>query len=443
VRRAATIRICLATLAAVLALCVLPPGAGAQNFSKEDAIVELNKSRDLVERSVELYGAGKQDEAYTAARNAYLDHFEFVEIPLRVQDEAMTLRLEEDYAHLRNAMEDGAPKQEVNEIAGELRGGLDDVERELATLGIGAPLLAAMLSFVLLFREGLEAVLVVGAILGYLEASRNRQYRGSVIKGAGAAVVATAATFALMTLVLDVAPVQREILEAGTTLLAVAVLFYVSFWLISRLDHRRWMEFVNAKVWAAATTGATLALAGVGFTAVYREGFEMALMYQALFNMTEGLAIWVVVGAVVAAGVLAAVAYAIFKLGRRLPVRTFLMVAVGMVMALSVAFVGNAVRELQQAAVLHVTFLEDFPRLPIFLADLTGIHPTLQSLLAQAALAAVYIAGAIWMFVITPARERRAAAGAPPLPSTGSAPQQSQPQPAAALQTAEERAGSR
>ena len=90
-------------------------------------------------------------------------------------------------------------------------------------------------------------------------------------------MVATVATFALMTLVLDVAPVQREILEAARRCSRSAVLFYVSFWLISRLDHRRWMEFVNAKVWAAATTGATLALAGVGFTAVYREGFETAL----------------------------------------------------------------------------------------------------------------------------------------------------------------------
>jgi high-affinity iron transporter len=439
VTHTATIRTCLAALVALLALTLAPQGASAQSFSKEDAIKELNKSRDEIERSVELYRDGKQDEAYTAARNAYLDHFEYVEIPLRVQDEAMTLRLEEDYANLRNEMEAGAPVHEVDEIAGELRGGLDGVERELAALGIGAPLLAALLSFVLLFREGLEAVLVVAAILGYLEASRNRQYRGSVLKGVGAAVAATAVTFVLMTVLLDVAPVQREILEAGTTLLAAAVLFYVSFWLISRLDHRRWMEFVNAKVWAAATTGATLALAGVGFTAVYREGFETALMYQALFNMTEGLTGWVVVGAAAAAGVLTAVAFAIFRLGRKLPVRTFLTVAVVMVMALSVAFVGNAVRELQQAAILHVTFLEGFPRLPIFLADLTGIHPTLQSLVAQAALAAVYLAGAVWMFAIMPARERRAGRAAP-LPSSD-APPQPQPQSSAPLQPAEEHVG--
>ena len=312
----AGLRIALVTLVAALALLAAPVPAGAQGFSTEDAITELNTSRDLVERSLELYRDGDSDQAYEVARNAYLDHFEFVEIPLRVRDEGMTLRLEEDYARLRNAIESGASTSEVDEIAGELRAGLDDVERELASPGLGAPLLAALLSFILLFREGLEAVLIVAAILGYLEASRNRRYRGSVLKGVGAAVVATVATFLLISLVLELAPVQREILEAATTLLAVVVLFYVSFWLISRLEHRRWMEFVNAKVWAAATTGATLALAGVGFTAVYREGFETVLLYQALLGMTTGLVLWVAVGALAGAVALSVVAYAIFKLGR-------------------------------------------------------------------------------------------------------------------------------
>jgi high-affinity iron transporter len=422
----------LAALVAVLPaalLCSLaaPSGARAQGFGAEDAVKELNTSRDMVERSVELYRDGKRDDAFEAARNAYLDHFEFVEIPLRVRDEGLTLALEEDYADLRNSMKEGASPGRVEESAAELRAGLDRVERELRSPGAAAPLIALMMSFVLLFREGLEAVLVVAAILGYLEASRNGRYRGSVLKGVGAGVLATVATFAAVTLLLDLAPVQRELLEAVTMLVAIAVLFYVSFWLIARLEHRRWMEFVKARVWAAAATGATLALAGVGFTAVYREGFEIVLLYQALFDMTTGLTAWVALGAALAAGVLAAVGVAIFKLGRRLPVRTFLALAVVLVMAMSVAFVGNAVRELQQATVLPLTFLEGVPRLPIFLADLTGWHPTLESLLAQAALTAVYVAGAAWLFAVMPLRERRAAAVAaaeppvePPSPALSS-----------------------
>jgi high-affinity iron transporter len=81
-----------------------------------------------------------------------------------------------------------------------------------------------------------------------------------------------------------------------------------------------------------------------------------------------------------------------------MPIKVFLTTAVVLVMAMSVAFAGNAVRALQEAAVIPVTFVETLPRLPIFLADLTGWHPTVQTIAAQIALATVYIAGAVWTF---------------------------------------------
>lgn len=393
------------TLLAGVLLLAGPP-AGAQ-VSPEEGIAELEVARDLVDRSVELYEGGRGEAAYTAARNAYLDHFEFVEIPLRVRDEGLTLELEEDFAELRNLIQAGAPLDDAEAVASEVQAGLDRVEKVLTDPGLGAPAIAAGFSFTILFREGLEAVLVIAAILGYLEASRNLAYRGPILGGVAAAAGATVLTFVLAALVLSIAPVQRELLEAGTAILAVVLLFYVSFWLVARLDQRRWMEFVKAKVWSAASTGSTLALAAVGFTAVYREGFETVLFYQALLAFAQELEVWVALGAVAGALALAAVGFAIFRAGRRVPLRTFLGAAVVLVMGLSVALVGNAVRALQQAAVLSVTFLEGVPRLPIFLADLTGWHPTLQTILAQAALAAVYVIGAVWMFVVLPRRRRR------------------------------------
>jgi high-affinity iron transporter len=293
------------------------------------------------------------------------------------------------------------------------QGGLDDVERALSEPGIAAPAIAAVYSFTVLFREGVEAVLIVAAVLAYLEASRNLAYRRPVLLGVVTAIVASIATYFVISVILQVAPAQRELLEAITALAAVAVLFYVSFWLLSKVDHRRWMEFVKARVWAAAATGSTLALFGVGFTAVYREGVETALFYQALFGFSRGLEVWVLVGVAVAAASLGAVAWAVFRAGKRIPVRLFLSTAVIVLIVLSVAFAGNTVRAFQQAAVLPVTFLESMPRLPIFLADLTGWHPTLESIIAQLILAAVYGAGALWLFVITP---RRAARGLPVAP---------------------------
>lgn len=394
-------------VAAAFAAClvvVLPGTALAQEVTPEEAVDELQVARELVDESMELYEAGLQEEAYTAARNSYLDHFEYVEIPLRVRDEGLTLAVEEDYANLRALIEAGAPIEEIEPVAAEVRQGLDEVERTLSEPGMAAPVLALTYAFTILFREGLEAVLIVAAVLGYLEATRNTQYRGAVLKGVGLAGVATVVVFILATAVIRLAPVQRELLEAGTALLAVAVLFYVSFWLVARLDHRRWMEFVKAKVWTAATTGSALALAGVGFTAVFREGFETVLFYQALISFAEGLLGWVAVGTALALVALTVIGWVIFKAGRRIPIKPFLGTAVTMIMVLSVGFIGNAVRGFQEAAMIPVTFIESLPRLPIFLAQLTGWYPTRETIVAQAALSLVYVLGAVWTFVIMPRR---------------------------------------
>ena len=403
------LRLLLVLALALLATLAIAGPALAQGIdvTPDDGIVELDEARALIDRAVELYENGDAEEAYTAARNAYLDHFEFVEIPLRVRDEALTLTLEEDFANLRNQIEAGMAVDVVKDTVAEVKRDLDDAERVLAEPGLAAPILAAGYSFMIMLREGLEAVLIVAAVLGYLEASRNGRYKGAVIKGVGLAGVATILTFVAAAVLINIAPVQRELLEAATAVLAVVMLFYVSFWLITRLEHRRWMEFVKAKVWTATSTGSTFALAGVGFTAVYREGFETVLFYQALLSFARGLTQWVVLGAVLGLAVLVGVGFSIFRAGRKVPIKLFLGTAVVLVMVLSVAFAGNAVRSLQQSATIPVTFLEGVPRLPIFLAELTGWHPTAQTLLTQAVLALIYVAGAIWTFVILPRREKR------------------------------------
>ena len=240
-----TLRVTFILVLVGLALALVPGIAlashttGGADPSLHEAIEELDVARRLVDDSVQLYEDGNVDASYEAARNSYLDHFEYVEIPLRVRDEGLTLEVEEDYATLRNLIEAGATQDEVESVSAEVHRGLDEVERTLSEPGLAAPLIALTYAFTILFREGLEAVLVVAAVLGYLEASRNTQYRGSVLKGVGAAGVATVVLFIVATMFVQLAPIQRELLEAGTALLAVGVLFYVSFWLVTRLEHRR------------------------------------------------------------------------------------------------------------------------------------------------------------------------------------------------------------
>jgi high-affinity iron transporter len=218
---------------------------------------------------------------------------------------------------------------------------------------------------------------------------------------------ATALTYLILRSVLAVLPVGREVLEAVVAAVAVAVLLYISFWLIARLEHRRWMEFLRSRVFNAVSIGSTTALVLVGFTAMYREGLETALLYQALVEFGAGLGEWILIGLLGGLVALTVVSYLIFRLGRRLPVKAFLAGAVVLLMVTSVAFLGNAVRSLQTADLMGLTPV-GLPRAPIFLAQALGYWPSVQTLLAQAGLIVVYLAGVLWLLVIRPRRTREA-----------------------------------
>ena len=364
---------------------------------------EIEQARELVARSLEVYKTGDSQGAYELARSAYLDHFEFVEVPLRLRNPNLVLDAEFAFAEYRNDIKGEAPLDDVRANVREVRAYLLDIDRELAAKGVAAPAIAFAFSFMILFREGIEAVLINAILLGSLAAGAASNYRRPLGYGVFAAVCATGLTWLLATLVLEIAPLNRELLEAGTALVAVLVLILVSFWLIARLDQRRRMEFMRARVSNAMAIGTPVAFIGLGFTAVYREGFETVLFYQALAIYAQGLELWLILGAAAAAIALGGVAYVILKLGKKLPVKPMLLAGAGVLLLLSVAFVGNAVRSLQSADVISITPVQaGWPRLPVFVAELTGIHPSTQGLIAQGVLLTIFIVGGIYAFAISP-----------------------------------------
>ncbi|HLM17540.1 MAG TPA: FTR1 family protein, partial [Acidimicrobiia bacterium] len=309
---------------------------------------------------------------------------------------------------------------EVRDRIVTLRGLIDETERKLTAEGIGAPLIVFTQSFTVLLREGLEAVLLLSVLLAYLDSTKaGSQYRRPILLGVGLAVVATVATYFAVDAIFSVLPFGKEVLEAIVGLIAVATLFYLSFWLLARLEQRRWLEFLKARIWTAVTAGSVASLAVIGFTSVYREGFETVLFYQAIFSFSQGLELWVWLGVAAAVLVLAGVGYAVLKLGRAIPMRTFLSLAIIVVMLTSIAVLGNAMRALQESAVISLHFLEGWPSLPIFLAQATGYYPTLPSVLAQAILLTIYALGAVYMFLVRPRRRSSNAR----LPQTESEPE--------------------
>jgi high-affinity iron transporter len=377
-----------------------------QSISRAEAIRQLGVVRASIDQTLELVKQGKVDEAYAQAKTGYLDHFEYVELPLRVVAPDLTADAETKFAEIRGLIQDRAPVDVVRTNIIELRRLIDDTERRLTDTGFDAAAVVAGQSFLIIFREGLEAVLLLTALLGYLEATKATQYRKPITWGVIIGLAATALTYLVLRSILAVLPVGRDVLEAAVATAAVAVLLYISFWLIARLEHRRWMEFLRSRLFNAVSIGSTTALVLVGFTAMYREGLETALLYQALVEFGEGLGWWIILGLAVGLIALAVVSYLIFRLGRRLPIKTFLVCAVLLLMATSVAFLGNAVRSLQTADLVSLTPIDGLPHAPIFLSQALGYWPSVQTLASQAVLVAVYLLGATWLLMVRPRRRR-------------------------------------
>lgn len=402
-------------VAAITVMAVLPASTVSAGTSRDDAILEIQKVRVSIDQTLALLKQGQKDLAFESAKDGYLNHFELVEAPLRIIDNDLTIDTEGRFADIRQLIRDHGPVDTIRDKLIALRGALDTIERKLTATGAAAPALIFGQSFLIIFREGFEVVLLVSILLGYLEAARSPAFIKPILIGIGLACVATIVTVVLLRVVFESLPFSLEVLEGITAMIAVVMLFYVSFWLVARMEHKRWMEFVRARLWSAVSLGSTFSLVMVGFTAVYREGFETALFYQALWSFGAGLGVWVLAGLGCGLVALTAVAFVMFRLGRRVPVKQFMNIAVTFVMITSVTFLGNAVHALQAGDLIAYHRLDSWPHMPILLSQVTGYWNTVQSIVAQIILSLIYIGGAAYVFLIKPRRARAIAPTSPPL----------------------------
>ncbi|MFB5629780.1 MAG: FTR1 family protein, partial [Nitrosarchaeum sp.] len=371
---------------------------------------EIDTIRERLEETLLHYSRGDIQSAHASARSAYLDSYEFVEIPLRAIDPDFTLEVEYQFATLRNLIKQEAPQKEIHEVIIAIKRNLDESERIVTGTGQLAPTIAFTSSFAIVFREGLESVLILGAILTYLEASRNTQFKKYIYYGIVAAFAATAVTWIIASYIIEISGANRELIEAIAALSATAVLFYVSFWVLNKIEHKKWMEFVKAKVWQATTTGSVMVFVMLSFFTVYREGFETVLFYQAMSGFAKYMEVYVGLGFIAGLISLLGLYYVMRKLGRKLPLRALFGLTMGVGAYLSIAFLGNAIRELQILDIVPYTGLIGIvPRLDINLAMMTGIYPTLETIIAQTILLAVYLIASSYILIMRPRKEQRLA----------------------------------
>jgi high-affinity iron transporter len=337
-----------------------------------------------VRRQIDSALARRSDKI---AVDAYMT-FEQVETSIRAKSPGLASELEGNFAWLRTRAVK-ADEAERNTIRERLLAGLERAERVVADRPSEMSLFVA--SFFLLVREGFEAILIVAALMMFLAKAGAPERRRDVARGAWAAVGASVVTWVLVELLLQVTPGQREMIEGGTMLLAAAVLFYVSYWLLSKIEAAKWTAFVHGKMRSALSSGSGIALSAVAFLAVYREGFETILFYKALFTSAGSSGVSVVGGIAAGAVGLVAIYLLVNQLGLRVAMKPFFAVTGVMLYYMAFVFAGKGIAELQGAQLIPLTVIEGAPRVPVF-----GIYPTLESLIVQGLLLALALVAAVW-----------------------------------------------
>jgi len=348
--------------------------AGADSTSASSAARNVLAQ---LEQSLNAARTGRPGDAGDKAFDAYIA-FEPIEAPARAKNPGLVVSMERQFAEFKAAVR-SSNLREAEHLRDAIEASLPEVVALTAPSGSGTE--AFWQSFLIILREGFEAILVVGAIVAFLLKTGHRERLRSIWMGVLYALLASAGTAVLLKTLLAAVPASREIIEGATMLIAVAVLFSVSYWLISKVEAAKWQQFIKEKVTAALDQGGGRALTFVAFLAVYREGAETALFYQALFNEGPNVVLPLSLGIVAGLIALAVIFTLFYRYGVKIPLRPFFSVTSVLLYYMAFVFTGKGVRELQEGNAISLSTIPGFPH-----NEWLGLYPSWEGVLAQLAL---------------------------------------------------------
>ncbi|NWB96207.1 FTR1 family protein [Pseudomonas gingeri] len=335
----------------------------------------LDYTATTLDKSLAAYRAGEHEQAYDLSVAAYLEGFELVESSLDNVNATVRKDTEKSLMAYRQSLQDGLPMEQVEQRLDVAKGKL----KESADL-LGNDGLSQSLSFIsgllILLREGLEAILVLAAVLAFLRNTGQQSAVRSVHVGWGLALVAGLLTWAAAAYLIDVSGAQRELLEGFTALFASVMVLWLGVWMHDRRHAAAWQDYIKSSL---VSGGGRFGFALLAFFSVYRELFEVILFYETLW-LQAGPAGHnaVLAGAATALVLLIGLAWVILRGSAKLPLALFFGINAGLLCALSVVFAGHGVKALQEAGIFGtrpVAFFE---------FDWLGIHADAYSLGAQA-----------------------------------------------------------
>lgn len=343
----------------------------------------------LLDSALDFARNGKAAEAGDRAFDAYIA-FEPLETPARAKKPGLVATMERHFADFKGAVKrnDLVGARNSRDAIAEGLPSVIDLTQQPSTSWE-----AFFQSFLIILREGFEAILVLGAVVAFLIKTGHRERLRSIWVGLTLGVFASLATAVVLKTLFAAMPASRSLVEAITMLIAVVVLFSVSYWLISKVEAAKWQKFIREKVTSALEHGGGKALMLVAFLAVYREGAETALFYQALFNGGPNVGLPLALGLIAGLAALTVIFTLFYRYGVRIPMRPFFAVTSFLLYYMAFVFMGKGIRELQEADVMPITVVSGAPHI-----DAMGIYPSVETMIAQGILVVLLIFATVKTF---------------------------------------------
>ncbi len=337
---------------------------GSKTISYNDVTDQIS---NLLAEGVRRYESGAprdgDDGYYKPFTNSYGFWYEtsgFEKTVMGYISGARVNEVELQFSNMKKAVNAGADvaavQDQVDKLVTMLRedaNTLDDLfgysKSSGGTTGLAWATFGAVFGIIL--REGLEAILIVGAIVAYLIKTENKSGTRYVYGGAIIALVASVLlAIVLYTITSGTSnSIPQEITEGVTALFAVAVLIYVSNWMVSKAESEAWTNYISGKVSASAERGKMFALGFVSFLAVFREGAEVILFCQQYFSRAgsmEGGYLAVFGGILLGLAAVMLIFVLIRVFGVKIPLKPFFMATSILMAVMAIAFLGSGMWEL-------------------------------------------------------------------------------------------------
>ena len=374
---------------------IAPQTALAQSDTSEDESKDftpiVQNIKDKMAKVLQLYESGKVDDAIDESGNIYFDEYEEsgMENIVGAKNTQLKLDTEASFNKISALMRAGASKEQIVAAQNKL---FDQLTQSLELTKKSSNWDLFLYAFIIILREGFEALIIVAAVIALLIKSGNSKHLNIVYSALGVAVVLSIATAYGLNYIFgsENAGQTREVMEGAVMLIAVVLLFYVGFWLLSNASSKKWSAYIQGQISNSLSSGDSKMLWWTVFLAVYREGAETVLFYLALLFDAKSPAATSMVAAGFVAGLAALIIVYIVikKFSLKIAIKPFFIATSVIIFYMSVVFVGKGVMELVEGKVFVPTVIDGLPTITWI-----GFYPYVQSLVPQAVMIVLLIAG--------------------------------------------------